>query len=248
MDAIVFASFVQDKSAMYVVEELFNTFIKNFSNTDIYVGINGTPCPEYIEYLDKLRTTLNITYAFVPKSIEVASDTSAYQIALKLLKDSNKTYDLIWFGHTKGICHSTPKIRHDFIENFLSQRVSITNLLSNSTAGTYSLYLAKFIGCERFTNILEDYFEFKRPNFLSYLYLYTFYVIKGSYVHDFVNNCNPLFFETNLRDIYVFERDFPQIAWRQGGYPLYKHWDTTRVVLGGHPEGHYKIDLDNYLG
>jgi hypothetical protein len=247
MDALVFASHVPTVKGMKIIEEIFDVYRQHFADCDIYIGINGNTCPEYIEYLERLKSELNIKYAITPEELEVKSDASAFQTALKLMKDSGFKYNLIWFGHTKGMVNGTHSWRHIFIKEFFSDRVHITKLLNNSDAGTYSLYLSKHKGCEYFTNVLENYFKFDRKNFFSYLYLFTFYVIKGEYVYNFLHKCDESFYTTKIEDIYLFERDFPQIAWRQGGYPLYKYWDTHLVSLGGHPETHYKLDLENYL-
>jgi len=250
MDALVFASYVPNHAGMKIIHEMFDVYMQYFADCDIYVGINGNPCPEYIEYLDSLKDKLNITYSITPKKLEINSDVSAYQTALKLLKESEKTYEYIWFGHTKGMTNNTSEWRKIFIKEFFIKRNYITDLLNNSNAGTYSLYLAKYRGVNQFKDILEQYYKFDKPYFYTYLYLFTFYVIKGKYLHPFLNNCTNNFYDTNLvsngADIYMFERDIPHIAWRQGGYPLYKQWEPGIIFGGSHPESHYLEDVKKY--
>jgi len=250
MVALVFSSFVPSKDKMSIVKEIFNVFIEYFSDVDFYIGINGDPCPEYLAYLESLKPTLNIEYAIVPKSLEVPSDVSAYQLALKLLHDSKKEYELIWFGHLKGVTSKQHHWRKIFITQFLKERHRIENLLRASNAGTYSLYLTKYKGIKNFKDVLIQYYNFEKPYFYTYLYLFTFYVCKGKYLHKFLNNCTQEFFTTNLitngGDIYMFERDIPHIIWRLGGYPLYKFWDSTHVLGGAHPENHYYEDIRKY--
>ena len=250
MDAIVFASFVPHTQGMLIIEEMFNIYRQYFADCDIYVGINGNPCPEYLTYLDNLKSELNIIYAITPKDLEIPSDVSAYQTALKLLRDSKKEYNYIWFGHTKGMTNNTSHWRKQFVTDFFPKRPEITNNLEASQAGSYSLYLTKYKGKTSFDDRLSDYFNFSKPYFYTYLYLFTFYVLKGKYLHQFLNNCTESFYTTKLTnngsDIYFFERDFPHIVWRLGGYPLYKYWNTTLVIDGGHPEGHYYKDIKTY--
>jgi len=250
MDALIFASYVPTKNKMYIIHEMFDVYRQYFSDCDIYVGINGNLCPEYIEYLESLKDDLNIIYSITPTELETPSDVSAYQTALKLLHDSGKTYEYIWFGHTKGMVNNSSEWRIDFLNNFFKKRKEITNLLETCDAGTYSLYLAKYAGTIKFKDVLQQYYKFKKPYFYTYLYLYTFYVIKGKYIHNFLNNCDPSFYNTNLisngADIYMFERDIPHIAWRQGGYPIYKQWEPGVLFGGSYPEFHYFQDVKKY--
>ena len=62
MDAIVFASYIPTKDKLYIVKEFFNVFEEQYKDTDIYVGINGTPCLEYLQYLEQMQNKLNIQY------------------------------------------------------------------------------------------------------------------------------------------------------------------------------------------
>lgn len=250
MDALVFASYVPDSNKMYIIHEMFDVYRQYFTDCDIYVGINGNVCPEYIPYLQSQQEFFNLNYTRVQKELEVSTDVSAYQAALKLMKDNGKTYDYVWFGHTKGMINNTSEWRYDFLENFFPRRKEITNLLASSNAGTYSLYLTKYAGIDKFKDVLSQYYDFDKPYFYTYFYLFTFYVFKGKYLHNFLNNCSSSFFETNLvhngADIYMFERDFPHIVWRQGGYPLYKEWKGNMTVGGCHPENHYYEDIRQY--
>jgi len=250
MDALVFASYVPDKRKMYIIDEMFQCFEQYFKDADFYVGINGESCTEYINFLDQYKSILSLQYTQIPKHLEVASDVSAYQGALKMLKNSGKKYDYIWFGHTKGIVHNSSEWRYDFLNNFFPKRKEITELLKNSHAGSYSLYLTKYAGVQEFKDVLSKYYNFNKPYFFTYLYLFTFYVLKGIYVHNFLNNCQPEFFNNNLvndgADIYMFERDFPQIVWRQGGYPLYKEWKINLTSGPCYPENQYYEDLIKY--
>ena len=232
---------------------MFDVYRQYFADCDIYVGINGNPCPEYISYLQEQQKIFNLKYVIVPKELEVHTDVSAYQAALKLVKEDRKEYGYVWFAHTKGITNESESSQHRrrvLLNEFISERSKITNLLQASNAGTYSLYLAKYAGKKEFDDILLQYFKFNKPYFYTYLYLYTFYVIKGKYLHNFLNNCATTFFTNNLikngADIYMFERDFPQIAWRQGGYPLFKYWDTIHILGGCYTENHYYEDISKY--
>jgi len=250
MVAVVFSSFVPSGDKMHIVKEMFDVFIEQFSDADFYIGINGIPCPEYIQYLESLKPTLNITYEIVSETLETPSDVSGYQLALKLLRGSKKEYELIWFGHLKGITSNQHHWRKIFIAQFFRERQKIENSLRASNAGTYSLYLTKYKGVAEFKDVLKQYYDFKKSYFHTYFYLFTFYVCKGKYLHQFLNNCTEQFYTTNLLnsggDIYMFERDIPHIVWRLGGYPLYKYWDSTHVVGGAYPENHYYEDIRKY--
>lgn len=250
MDALVFASYVPSKAKMYIIHEMFENFQTYFKDAHFYVGINGDSCQEYINFLKDIQKTLNLEFIKVPKYLEVPSDVSAYQSALKLLKENKQKYRYIWFGHTKGVMNNTSEWRYDFLENFFAKRAEINNLLDTSHAGSYSLYLTKYGGVPNFKDVLSKYYNFNKPYFFTYLYFFTFYVLKGFYVHEFLDNCSTDFFNKNLinegADIYMFERDFPHIVWRQGGYPLYKKWRQDLTAEFCFPEEHYYKDIIKY--
>lgn len=249
IDALIFASYVPHQNGMKIINEMFDVFLEKFADADFYIGINSNPCKEYLNYLEDLKKKINLVYEITPKELEIKSDASAYQTALKLLHKSKKEYNLVWFGHTKGMINQREELRQIFLKDFFNKRSEITNLLEDSTAGTYSLYLTKHADTNEFKEVLSQYYKFAKPYFYTYFYLFTFYVLKGKYLHQFLNNCDEKFYTTNLidngADIYMFERDFPHIIWRQGGYPLYKEW-STRIVGRAHQETHYFQDVQKY--
>ncbi len=252
MDAIIFASCIPTEDKLYIAKEFFEVFEQQYRDTDIYVGINGVPCAEYLQYLEEIKKKLNVQYKITTKNLEVKSDASAFQTALKLLKDSKKYYKYIWFGHSKGVFNPSHVWRIENINELFKKRKEITELLNTTNAGSYALLLTKVPNKGLSKDVLEQFYKFKKAYFNSYLYLHTMYVLRGRYVHNFLNACNSSFFTSNLveelgADIYMFERDFPQIVWRQGGVPLYKTWDTKLIFGGALSEEHYKKDVGEYF-
>ena len=101
MDAILFATFVPTVESLSVAKKYLEIIKNNFSDCDIYIGINYGTIPEWKILLDEYSSYITLKYAFVSKELNIDSDASAYQLALSLLHDSKKSYRLIWFIHTK---------------------------------------------------------------------------------------------------------------------------------------------------
>src|SRR5690348_819586 len=99
--AVIFAMYLptQFRAELYV-----NAVKKYFPDCDVYIGLN-TSFIGAENYLNQ-RGFNNVVH--VDKKLEVTSDASAYQAALKLLKSKNIEYKNVYFMHTKGISYPEP--------------------------------------------------------------------------------------------------------------------------------------------
>jgi len=232
-NAIIFSVYIPSHDKVYILTELLEAFKNNFINTDIFIGINRPYCTEVIEEIIKYKDNFNIIYEISDDHIVTKCDISGYQTALMLLKNSKKNYDLIWFVHTKGVTSNRHSIRKELINTFFINQCHIIKIFeSNPNIGTYSKYIIKYDGPEYFNDVLSQFYKnFKLPYFYTYWYAYTFYVMRGSGLHEFINNCEQSFFTSNLIkekkcDRYFFERDFPHIIWRQNMLPEYSYYES----------------------
>lgn len=225
--AILFASYLPHEDRLYIGKQFFNVFVNNFKDADIYVGINPGTVDGWASILDEYKKELNIEYGYVERDLYSKSDAGAFQKALLMLKDSGKKYDNIWFVHTKGGHYndSHRAEQRDFmIENFLNKREILEEQMhSKSNYGVYgpviTVNMTPWPQNKCPDNFLDVYYDFPYRS-TDLCYLYTFYLMKGNIVHDFINNCSNNFWE-DKKNIYFFEDAFPHVATKMGYEQLY---------------------------
>lgn len=229
MDAVVFASYIPASEQLFVGQELLDALQRGFSDCDVYVGINPSRAlDDWVRILQ--ASPLNITSDVVPDRLVVASDASAFQRALWLLRQSGKQYDYVWFIHTKGVVRGDNHLwqlgkRQAQITDFLGRRREVSAYLNeHSEMGSYANVLTvrdlEWDEASSYGSRLATFMDFDFPHYNA-IYLFTFYVLKGFLLHRFNQHCIPAFFHKNLVlehgcDRWFFEGDFPHIVTRQG--------------------------------
>lgn len=225
--ALLFASYLPHQDRLYIGDQFFKAFKDKFSDADFYIGINPGTVPEWEQHINEYQKDLNITYGHVERDLYSKSDAGAYQLALKLMKESGIHYENIWFAHTKGGHYNDigrAEQRYFMIENFFNRREHFESLLhSDEKNGVYgpviTVTMTPYPGNKCADNFLDVYYDF--PYHSSDLcYLYTFYLMKGHIVHEFIENCSDNFWE-DKKNIYFFEDPFPHIATKMGYRQLY---------------------------
>lgn len=218
MKAIIFSSYIPTKESLTVWIEFLEMFEKCFKDYDIYIWINYWSVDEWIRILDQYWKKIKIYYWKVEKELSIDSDVSWFQKALELLKKSWKVYDIIWFWHTKWVTTNRDSIRKDIFENFFYKNREIEEKFWNNNLWIFWRYITTTTDLSYTDNNLDKLKKLKYKS-ANIFYLYIFYVIKWSLIHDFLNNCDSNFFAKNLVnyywfDRYFFERDFPNIPTR----------------------------------
>lgn len=224
---IIFACTILSKDRLFVLDEILTSFKDNFPDSDIYIGIN----PGSIDAVETVIAGygLNTITARAPGNLYTLSDASAYQIALKLAKDSKNTYDSYWFVHTKGAVNSySDYLRYWYINNLLSKRTYVEDLLiNNPDFGSYGLLATEAIktNIQRtnetdvelliFSGDRTENLPYTRINFF---YIHTIYVIKGEIIDKFFSLITDKWFDSKL-DKYYFEGVFYHIVSRLGYFP-----------------------------
>jgi len=219
---ILFACTCLDRNRLFVVNEFINAFKQNFSDVDIYTGINYGSIDDIENILDE--SGLNIQYKRIvdPKKY-TASDAGAYQMAIRLLLDSNKEYDNYWFIHTKGSVNGhSDYLRGWYIEHLLNKRQHVEYFMTHGI-GSYGL-LATYANPLDFPSedynidiplvsneITDDFICTKMP----YFYIHSMYVIAKGPMSVFLKSISYKFFEHPLNK-YFFEGAMPYIASRTG--------------------------------
>jgi hypothetical protein len=210
---------------LFVLDQFLSSFNNNFSDSDIYIGINYACIPQVEDIL--INSGLSIIYERLnDESLYTYSDASAYQIALKLLNKSNAEYEYYWFIHTKGAVNShSDYLRQWYIDNLINRRLNIENLLHTQGYGSYGLlgleynkdrvYSETDVEIPLFENILTDTLPYTHAPFF---YIHTMYVICKKPIKTFFNYISDKWYNTNLNR-YYFEGVFPFLVSRSGNIP-----------------------------
>jgi len=239
IDAIIFGTYLPNSSKLYVVKYYLEIFVSYFSDCDIYIGINPSGAQNHlIKLINKYKNKLTIKYQLVENKCVVNSDVSSIQRGLELLKNSKKNYRLIWFGHSKTVSREKMGLAwtKTYAKRFWMRRKIISAKLMASNKGSYGLDMTiSTCGVEKYQSLqyrsepdyILKYFNFKY-NSLPFFYVYTFFIIKGSIVENFLKQCNPKFFSENICSFtgsnrYFMESEFIKIVWMSGFEPMYEN-------------------------
>jgi hypothetical protein len=213
-NAVVVAMFLPNS---YRAEVYVNAIRKHFSDCDVYIGLNSS----FIGVEQYLNQNGFFNIVYVDKKLEVTSDASAYQAALKLLKSKNQEYKNIYFIHTKGISYPEPErwltSCRDYFLGFCKQRDRIDALLEETeVGGAAPIGRAEPMNNGGYSKDMDKYCpNMKQTDVEDIMSLITFYGIKGNIVKHFLDNCIPEFFTTKL-DRYFFETSFYLIVDKMG--------------------------------
>lgn len=217
MDAVVFALYCPEASRLGFIRYFIDLFKADFADCRFFVGINPPLLPEVAGFLDRQRNCLNLSYAVAPDHLVVDSDASAYQAALRLAAASGECFDYYWFGHTKGIVRPQPNVICDMHSNFWTKRKLIQRWLAvHPHWGAFSPSVT-FMPEGESSDALDRFCSFPCGGNRA-MYPFTFYVIKGRLIREFLAR-QKRFFDTNLgtaSDRFFFERDFPSLVWKLG--------------------------------
>jgi hypothetical protein len=222
-DAVVFSSYVPNGAALAIATEYLSVLERCFADCDVYVGINSGSITEWERLLR--ASPLRVRVGTVEPRLAVDSDVSGFQKALELMRDEGRTYDLVWFGHTKGATRDEPALRRQIIGDFFMRRERISRLFRHPRVGAFG-HDATAADLAAADTHMDAVFPFPYRS-IGTFYLFTFYVLRGSIVKTFLDGCSEDFFTKNLVsdlgfDRYFFERDFGRLCDRFGYYPLHR--------------------------
>ncbi|MBU1349404.1 class I SAM-dependent methyltransferase [Patescibacteria group bacterium] len=216
--AVVFASYIPDGDGLQLGRKYLEAMKKGFSDCDIYIGIN--PSPMEAEWIETIKCLLpKAKWQVTPGALTLDSDASAYQTALHVLKGEKNKYDLVWFGHTKGVVSKRYNIAERYINEFFGKREEIEKIFDFPKYGCYGLEAA--IRPYPLEDYISEYFD-RKISQLDIMYLYSFYVLRGDIIDKFLENCQDSFFSKKINDRYYFERDFYQYSFNLGYLPYVK--------------------------
>lgn len=223
---LLFACSIFSEERLFVLRDFLKSLEENFAQSDIYIGINYGSTPEVENVIKEYNIKCTVS-RLEEESRYSLSDASAYQVALKLLKDSNKKYDYYWFIHTKsGVNTHSNYLRGWYIERLIKRKDHIESFLSNNRDfGSYGLlgleydenkaYNETDTEIPLFENIKTEALKY---NHTPFFYIHSLYVIDSRPIEVFFNNITDTWFTSKL-DRYYFEGVFPFIVPRSGYIP-----------------------------
>lgn len=226
---IIFAVSIFDTSRLFVLHEFLTTFKKTFNDCDLYIGINYNSCLE-VEEIIKTYNLNVVTERLMMSELYCGSDSSAYQLALKLLKESKKSYDLYWFAHTKGAVNDRPYERNMYLSQLFSNRKQIeTAFETYDQLGSFALRgVSRSAGqlqwstynkdheIEICSNIISKQLPYTHVN---WSYIETMYVINKQTIETFLSLTSDIFYNTKIQEPCYFETVFPWLSSRCGYFP-----------------------------
>ena len=219
--AIIFAAYAANEHGLNVFLRIMSHIEQEFRDAHVFVGIN--PCRMQSRLIQHLQNSqLNLQYDITPEKLIIDSDASAFQTALRLLLKTQDHFDLIWFVHTKSSTNFSHEPTLDWLLfNLLRNRYLVEDTFLHSSIGVCGVDIV--IHPDPIEDLISQYKSYPFSQ-LQLMFLFTFYVIRGSIVHRFIETCCNSFFNERINsDRYFFERDFYQIAFMSGYQPSFLH-------------------------
>lgn len=226
---VIFAVSIFDTSKLFVLHEFLKTFKESYSDCDFYIGVNYNSIPDVESVIQSYNLNVVIERLNDP-NLYCGSDASAYQLALKLLKESKQTYDIYWFAHTKGAVNDRPYERNMYLTTMFQNRKEIESFFEHHTdMGSFGLRgVSRSAGNinwgiynkDHEINICSNVITNELPyTHVNWSYIETMYVINKQSVETFLNLTTSNFFNTKIEEPCYFETVFPWIVTRCGYFP-----------------------------
>ncbi|MGI9254918.1 MAG: hypothetical protein ACR2J8_14325, partial [Thermomicrobiales bacterium] len=223
-DAVLLACWVPEGS-LEIAAHTLASVQRHHADSKIFAGINRGTSPKWLRMLR--QSGLDVEIAHVPPGIVTDSDAAGFVAALDLLRASGESFDLVWFGHTKGVSHpeltSYLHIRWAIEKRFWSLRAEIERLFTDPEIGLYAPQYIINWKVFRFDNdALERMVPGERRAF-DLCAPSTFYVMRYETVRDFVAQAPERLFQEGVDAFggsrYFFEWGFPNLPLMYGLKP-----------------------------
>lgn len=224
---IVLASFPVSQYALDLGKTFLNIYEEYFPDAVLYVGIN--PSSYNDQWMNMLKhSSIETYYNLTPDRLILNSDASAYQTALRLVKEKNIEHDILWFNHQKSVAHADVRCITDrHMDGLMRNRHQIEQLFMNDPMlGVYALEGWGIDHDKMNAGNEEDY----TSRYLEFPYsvlkiatVYTFYAVRCTPVKILLEQSKK-FLNEQLPHRYFFENDFCELIFRQGYIPYIEKW------------------------
>lgn len=213
-DAVIFAGWMPSIHRGKIYVDALKHF---YGDCDVFTGLNSSL--PYFEYDLYKAGMYNVTRT--PLHLEVNSDASAFQSALRTFKNTKNTYDKVHFLHTKGVSYQTDEqwmgSCRDYFIGYCNRRNLVKEAFqSDPTVGCVS-YVGKVepMNNSGYSTSIGKYFTTEQQNVEDIMSLVTFYSFDFKVLKQFLDTCHPTFF-TDKFDRYFFEACFPLVCDKLG--------------------------------
>ena len=231
-NAVVFAWFVPE--GLPELGQYYFSLLQTYhSNSKLFIGMNHGSDPLWESWFRD--SSMDSDVRWVPPEMGDYWDTTGFLTALTGFLGSDESFDLIWFGHSKGGSSSfghTTLVRNELLRDFWERRAEIAHAFDDPRIGLfaprYNLtppypFPGPWKGwTEELTALQRIYRDRYAP--LGLCALDTFFVLRGGIVRRFCDSVDNDFFRTDPAaygaNKWFFEMAFPSIATMQGYEPF----------------------------
>jgi hypothetical protein len=231
-DAVVFAWFVPEQLPA-LGQYYFSLLHAYHADSKLFIGMNHGSDPVWEKRFHESGMACEVRWA--GREMGDYWDTTGFLTALTGIHGCDETFDLAWFGHTKGgsstLDHTT-LVRNELLRNFWGRRAEITRTFDNPSIGLfaprYNLtppypFPGPWKGwTEELSALRRIYRDCCAP--LGLCALDTFFVLRGEIVRRFCDTVGNTLLCTDPgaygANKWFFEMAFPSIAAMQGYEPF----------------------------
>ncbi len=224
-DAVVFSSWVPESGlplAAYFLEMLK----RRHADSKIFVGINHGSAPGWREMVE--ASGLDAEVRDAPPGVQVSSDVAGTVAGLAALRECAEPFDVVWFGHTKGISKLDQleygQARWAVERWFWAARSEADAIFANPAIGVWAPHWLMFqpVHLEQ-TNALRRMYDAPCAP-LGAMAVSTHFAMRYACVRDFVDRVHPKFFfagpEAFGGNRFFAEFALPNVAIVQGYEPF----------------------------
>jgi hypothetical protein len=224
-DAVIFSSWVPE-AGLALGDAFIETLRRWHADSKIFVGVNHGSAAKWPDRL--AASGLDVTIQHVPPTMSMACDPAGFVAALDAYRRHDETFDLVWFGHTKGMGHLDETwyaTSRWTIERMLwSRREAIERHFANPAIGLYAPHYLMFLEHhhEQTDALQRIYQAVCRP--LGAMAVSTHFVMRDESVREFCREADRRFFQEGPAPFggneFFFEMAMPNVPIMQGFEPF----------------------------
>jgi hypothetical protein len=223
-DAVIFSSWVPE-AGLELGDYFIEALRRYHADSKIFVGVNHGSSPIWA---DQLKSSgLDVTIQPAAPTLTISCDPTGSVAALDAYRRQSEPFDLVWFGHTKGLGHveelKYATGRWTIERMFWGRRAEIERYFEDPIIGLYAPhYLMMLQNHLRQTDaLLRMYQASCKP--LGAMAVSTHFVMRDQCVRDFCARVDKRFFQYGPEpfggDKYFFEMAIPNVPLMQGYQP-----------------------------
>jgi hypothetical protein len=223
-DAVIFSSWMPE--AGLVLGDYFIEVLRRYhADSKIFVGINHGSSPEWAQRLE--ASGLDVTIQPAASTLTMSFDPTGFVAALDAYRRHEEPFELVWFGHTKGVSHLDEPWyatgRWTIERMFWGRRSEIESYFEHPVIGLYAPHymMMKQNYLPQIDALQRMYQATCMP--LGAAAFSTHFVMRNESVRDFCARVDKRFFRYGPEpfggNMYFFEMGMPNVPAMQGYEP-----------------------------